>query len=231
MAILGISFEKIIKPNVRILTPPIFLVIALVLLGIFVVKSGLERIYAQLNELEDVNKTLAILQEKVDVLREIQGIVLSQADISVISLPEKNPSLLMLTQLNNLAQEKDVTITDKSIQVAESDSSGIVSMQLRLELEGEFTNILSFIRDIQKVAPLSTVEEIDIEKIINEITSNVSLSVYWGDFPTRIPPITEPIKTLTAKEEVLLDQLGNLTRPELTDLKASQPIIRDNPFR
>ena len=231
MAILGISFEKIIKPNVRILTPPIFLVIALVLLGIFVVKSGLERIYAQLNELEDVNKTLAILQEKVDVLREIQGIVLSQADISVISLPEKNPSLLMLTQLNNLAQANVVSIINKSIQVAQSDSSGIVSMQLRLELEGEFTNILSFIRDIQKVAPLSTVEEIDIEKIINEITSNVSLSVYWGDFPTRIPPITEPIKTLTAKEEVLLDQLGNLTRPELTDLKASQPIIRDNPFR
>jgi len=130
-----------------------------------------------------------------------------------------------------LAQEKEVAIIDKSIQVAESDSSGIVSMQLSLELEGEFTNILSFIQDIQKVAPLSTVEEIHIEKIINEITSNVSLSVFWGDFPTRIPPITEPIKTLTAKEEVLLDQLGNLTRPELTDLSATEPIIRDNPFR
>jgi len=84
MAILGISFEKIIKPNVRILMPPIFLVIALAFLGIFVVKNGLERIYAQLNKLEDVEKTLGILQEKVDILREIQGIVLSQADINLI---------------------------------------------------------------------------------------------------------------------------------------------------
>lgn len=231
MAILGISFERIIKPNVRILTPPILLAIVLVFLGIFVVKNGLERIYAQLNKLEEVDKTLVILQEKVDILREIQGVVLNQADISVISLPEKNPSLLMLTQLNNLVQEKEVTIINKSIQVAQSDSSGIFSMLIRLELEGEFTNILSFIQDIEKVAPLSTVEETDFEKIINGVTSNVSLSVYWGDFPTKIPAITEPIKTLTASEGILLDQLANLIRPELTNLKASQPISRDNPFR
>lgn len=231
MVILGISVENVLKPNIRIMAPPIFLAVALVICSVIVFKNGLASIYSQLKKLEDVDKTLAILQEKVDVLREIQGIVLSQADISVVSLPNRNPSLVMLGQLGNLATQKEVVIVNKSTQTSTSGLSGLSSMQIRLNIEGQFTNLLSFASDVGKIAPLSTVEEIDIAKSANGVNSSITMAVYWGDFPTKIPAITEPIKTLTATENDLLDQLSNLTRPVLTDLKASEPISRDNPFR
>lgn len=231
MVILGISVERVLKPNIRIMTPPIFLAVVLVICSVIVFKNGLASIYSQLKKLEDVDKTLAILQEKVDVLREIQGIVLSQADISVVSLPNRNPSLIMLSQLRNLANQKEVVIVNKSSQTATSGLTELFSMQIKLNIEGQFTNLLSFANDIGKIAPLSTLEEVDIAKSAAGINSSISMSVYWGDFPTKIPAITEPIKTLTSTENDLLDQLANLTRPDLTDLQASEPSSRDNPFR
>lgn len=231
MVILGISVERVIKPNIRIMAPPIFMAVVLVICGVIVFKNGLASIYSNLKKLEDVDKTLAILQERVDVLREIQGIVLSQADISVVSLPNRNPSLIMLSQLGNLATQKEVVIVNKSTQTATSGLTELFSMQIRLNIEGQFTNLLSFANDIDKIAPLSTLEEVDIAKSAEGVNSSISMSVYWGDFPTKIPAITEPIKTLTATENDLLDQLANLTRPDLTDLQASEPASRDNPFR
>ena len=231
MVILGLSVERVLKPNIRIMAPPIFLAVVLVICGVIVFKNGLAAMYSQLKKLEDVDKTLAILQEKVDILREIQGIVLSQADISVVSLPNRNPSLIMLSQLGNLANQKEVVIVNKSTQGATSGLTGLFSMQIRLNVEGQFTNLLSFASDIGKIAPLSTVDEVDIATSGEGVNSSLSLSIYWGDFPTKIPAITEPIKTLTTSEEDLLDQLANLTRPELTDLGATLPVSRENPFR
>jgi Tfp pilus assembly protein PilO len=231
MSIFEFSFKHSLKPNLRILVIPVLMAIIIIFLGVFVVKNGMERITNKLEELDNFEATVITLQEKVNILREIEGIVLNQADITVVTIPDKNPTLIMLSQIETQASEKTVDILNKTTQSQMSGSEGLISARVNLNLTGDLTNILDFLLNLDDLAPISTIDEVDLANSGDLAASNLTMSVFWGDFPTRIPPITEPIKTLTAQEENLVNQLAKLKRPELIELKPEAPTIRENPFR
>ena len=231
MSIFEFSFKHSLKPNLRILVIPVLMAIIIIFLGVFVIKNGMERITNKLEELDNLEATVITLQEKVDILREIEGIVLNQADITVVTIPDKNPTLIMLSQLETQASEKTVDILNKTTQSQMSGSEGLISARVNLNMTGDLTSILDFLLYLDDLAPISTIDEVDLAKSGDLTASNLTMSVFWGDFPTRIPPITEPIKTLTAQEENLVNQLAKLKRPELIELKPEVPTIRENPFR
>jgi len=231
MIILGVSLEHYLKPNLRILITPLLLALIILFLGFFIVKNGMERITFKLEELENLESTVVTLQEKVDILREIEGIILSHADTTVVAIPEKNSTLVMLTHLTSVSEEKSVQIINKRTQSQQIGEEGLVSAKININTTSDFNSILDYLMNLEDMAPLSTIDEVDLSKN-GEITSgNLALSVYWGDFPTRIPPITEPIKTLTAEEEDLIKLLAKLKRPDFIELAPSTPTIRENPFR
>ena len=117
MTILGVSFEHFLRPNLRILITPLLLAIIILFLGIFIVKNGMERITIKLEELDNLESTVITLQEKVDILREIEGIILSHADTSVVAVPQDNSTLIMLTHLSSVANEKSVQIINKKTTI------------------------------------------------------------------------------------------------------------------
>lgn len=232
MDIFGISVKGTIKPNIRILATPVLMALVLVFLTVFIFKNGISRMLDEIKNLEDARKTETILQEKVNILRRIEGVVLSQADISAMAIPERVPSMLMLVQINKLAEKYSINLSSKETQIQSRGDVDLPSMRISLTAEGELTGIVNFLKEIDTLAPISTLDEIEYNQDEGgKINTTISLSIFWGDFPTKIPPITEPIKTLSIKEEKLLEQLADLQKPELIDLKASEPTTRESPFR
>jgi len=231
MAILGVSFEHFLKPNLRILITPLLLAIIILFLGFFIIKNGMVRITTKLEELDNLESTVITLQEKVDILREIEGIILSHADTTVIAIPEKNSTLVMLTHLSSVANEKSVQIINKKTQSQQIGEEGLVSAKININITSDFNSILDYLMNLDDLAPLSTIDEVDTSKSGEVMSGNLALSVYWGDFPTRIPAITEPIKTLTAEEEDLINLLAKLKRPDFIDMAPTAPTNRENPFR
>ena len=231
MEIFGISIKATIKPNLRVLVLPSMLLIILVTLTAIVFKNGITRISAQLNNLQDSKKTENILQEKVDVLRRIQGAVLNQADITALAIPEKNPGVLMLSQINQKAESLGLTVVDRKTGSLPKPIADMSSMKLIFALEGELPTMVDLAKDIKELAPLSTINVVRINKERGILSMKVDMEVYWGDFPTLLPPLTEPIKTLSQNEEMMVNNLGKLEKPAFIELEASAPQPRENPFR
>ena len=231
MTILGVSFEHFLRPNLRILITPLLLAIIILFLGIFIVKNGMERITIKLEELDNLESTVITLQEKVDILREIEGIILSHADTSVVAVPQDNSTLIMLTHLSSVANEKLVQIINKKTQSQQIGEEGLASAKININTTSDFNSILDYLMNLDDLAPLSTIDEVDMSKNGENTSGNLALSVYWGDFPTRIPAITEPIINLTAEEEDLINRLAKLKRPDFIELVPTAPTNRENPFR
>lgn len=231
MEIFGISIKATIKPNLRVLILPSMLLAILVILTTIVFKNGITRISAQLKNLEDSKKTENILQEKVAVLRRIEGVVLNQADITALAIPEKNPGVLMLSQISQKAESSGLTVVDKKTSSIPKPIAGMSSMKLIVILEGELSTMVNLAKDIKELAPLSTINVVRVNKERKILSMEVDMAVYWGDFPTLLPPLTEPIKTLSQNEEMMVSDLGKLEKPAFVELEASAPVARENPFR
>ncbi|MFV1917393.1 MAG: hypothetical protein ACC618_02865, partial [Patescibacteria group bacterium] len=199
MTIFGISIKGTLAPNIRILIVPAVVVSTMVVLVIVAFHQGFSRISSQLKELEEAKKIESVLQEKVDLLRQLEGEVLSQADISLIAMPEKNPSILTFSQLTSLATEKGLEITERKARPKFQEKSALSTMRISYSFEGNIDQIVDFLQAIKTYAPVTTVGKVDIE-LKEVLTGEVSLTVYWGDFPKELPALTEPIKNLDTKE-------------------------------
>ena len=231
MEIFGISIKATIKPNLRVLILPSMLLAILVILTTIVFKNGITRISAQFRNLEDSKKTENILQEKVNVLRRIEGVLLNQADITALAIPEKNPGVLMLSQISQKAESLGLIVADRKTVSSPRPIAGMSSMKLVVVLEGELPTMINLAKEIKELAPLSTINVVRINEEGKTLSMEVDMAVYWGDFPTLLPPLTEPIKTLSQNEEMMVSDLGKLEKPAFVELEASAPQPRENPFR
>lgn len=231
MEIFGISIKATIKPNFRVLVLPAVLIVILAILTVVVFKNGVTRISAQIKSLEESKKTENVLQEKVDVLRRIEGVVLGQADITALALPEKNPSLLMMHQISQEAERTGLVVLDRKTSSVPKPIGDMFSMTLVITIDGGLPEMVNMAKSIKQLAPLSSVNLLKLRKEGGKLVMEVDLSVFWGDFPTLLPPLTEPIKTLTQNEEAKVAELAKLEKPVFVTLEASDPVVRENPFR
>lgn len=231
MEVFGISIKGTIKPNIRVLVIPTFLIGMLIILTLVVFKNGFTRISFQLKKLKEAERTENMLKQKVDVLENLKGVVLDKAEVSVIALPEKNPTMFMFAQLRNSADKYLLTILDREARGMYSPEGDLSKMELRFRVRGDHSNIIDFLREIKDLAPLSTVEEVSISIKGNLSEAEVTLFVYWGDFPEKIPPLTEPVRALTEQEEEAYQKIAKLTKPEFIELNPVEKTDRENPFR
>lgn len=231
MEIFGLSIKATLKPNLRVLIIPSLLIVILVVLSAVVFKNGFERISGQMDSLEESKKIENILEDKVEVLRRIEGVVLNQADISALAIPENNPGVLMLSQVSQKAESSGLIVSDGKTVGSPKAQDDMSTMNLLITLEGELKETVTLAKEISGLAPLSTINIVRFTKESGALAMELDLSVYWGDFPTLLPPLTEPIKTLSQNEAVMIADLGILKKPVLVELEASSPTTREDPFR
>lgn len=230
MEIFGISVKGVIKPNVRVLFFPAVLVSFLLIISLVVFKNGVTNISSQLKQLKAARKTEGTLQEKVNLLQQMGGAFLSQSDLAVIALPENNPALTMLVQLSTLAEKHDLTITQKEVARPLEAQAGMSKATVSVKTGGELYQLTDFIKEIRRLAPVSTLDEIQIDSQSGLLTANAEVTVYFSKFPEKLPPLTEPIKVLTNEEELIFKEISGLTKPEYVELSPSEPGFRENPF-
>lgn len=230
MEFFGISIKGTLRPNIRVLALPLFLISLLFILALVVFKNGFTRISSQIKELQQARVKENILQEKVDRLQQVREVVLSQADLTVVALPKKNPAILMFVQLNSSAAEQSLILLGKEAKSLVETGTDLSRMEIKFETEGEISQIISFLKNIKTFAPLSTIEQVQMESEGGLLTVEVRLWVYWAGFPEKLPPLTQPIRTLTEQEEQVYAIISELTKPEFVELAPSGPSEREDPF-
>lgn len=229
-SIFGILKERLFGPNVRVLAFPVLIIAALIILILFVVKTGYARVSLRLEDLQAAQKDEAVLEQKLEILQEIERGILAQTDVSLIAMPDKNPALWVIGQLKGTAQANSVFLHDNKLRSGSKDETGLTKIALETTGEGGLGQIFGFLRAIDSLAPVFTIERVRIEENKGIVSANLKLFLYWADLPTRLPPLTDPIKRLTAQEEEIFAKIAKLKRPSFTVLKPSQPSIRESPF-
>lgn len=221
--------KSFLGPNINAIGFPFLYLAASVLLFSLVMKIGVTKISEQRKTISESTATQGVLQQKESFLREVETEVSDFVDASANAIPEKNPALTMIAQLKNLAVVQGLTLTSFKVG-SDSLTSGVSSVEVTFGVDGTTTNVLSFIQALSTAAPISSIEKAKVNTVGGIASANVSLKVYFAEYPTKLPALTEPISTLSAEERTLLDTLSALTLPSFTKLNPQEPGIRGNPF-
>lgn len=217
-------------PNVEVMMVPIILITVLIILSVLVVKIGISKVNSQREKLAAAQRNETIFKQKQEVLQEIQGEVLSLADLSASAVPNKNPALAVISQLKNLASSRSVELSNLQVGSKGGAEEGMSRVEIGFDVEGDFSSVLDFLQDTSKIAPISQIEKIKISQAVGATRASTTLVSFWAPFPEKLPPLTEPAKDLSAEELGLIRRLSELTPPTFLEMTPSAPSARADPF-
>jgi len=230
MAIIRKSGKSLMPPNIEVMVVPIILITVLIILSILVVKIGISKINSQREKLTVAQRDEAIFKQKQEILQEVQGEVLSLADLSASAVPNKNPALAVISQLKNLASSRSVVLSNLQVGSKSGAEKGISKVDISFDVDGDFSSVLDFLQDTSKIAPISQIEKIEINQTVGATHANTTMISFWAPFPKKLPPLTEAAKDLSAEELSLIRSLSELTPPVFLEIAPSVPSARADPF-
>lgn len=222
----------VLSPNLKVLFLPIIFFIGVVALLMYSISFGYGLITKKLTETNSSNSQIAVLEEKVVVLREIKDGVLEAADVSVTALPEKNATLSLLSQMKLLAEEKQIILAGVKLSNIGSAQNDITKMDIVATIESiDPQQIVGFFTSLSDISPVSTLGEITLDKSTSGtyITSFTS-STYWSSLPQFLPKLTEPINKFTPEELLTIDILKQKKTSQFAVLTPVDPSERPSPF-
>ncbi len=230
MALVDSKNKAFIPQKMRAMLLSLVLLLTMVVLATIVFKVGIARIGTQRAELQKATKNETILAQKQQVLQTLENSILSYADTVIIAMPDKNPSLIALSQIKILAERNTVSLGNIKIGSRVKDKSGTFKTTILFEVEGTLFQVLDYLISTKSFAPLSVIDRVDIAQAGGVIRASVSMSVFWVPLPTKLPAISEPVRELSANETNLITELSSLEQPLFSQLLPAAPSARIDPF-
>lgn len=230
MAIIRKSGKSLLPPNVEVMVVPIILITVLIILSILAAKIGISKVNSQREKLAAAQRNETIFKQKQEILQEVQGEVLSLADLSTSAVPNKNPVLAVISQLKILASSRSVVLSNLQAGSKSGTEKGMSKVDIGFDVDGDFSSVLGFLQDTNKIAPISQIEKIEINQTVGVTRASTTLVSFWAPFPKKLPPLTEPAKDLSAEELSLIRSLSELTPPAFLEIIPSAPSARADPF-
>ena len=230
MAIIKKSGKSLVPRNIEVMVIPFVLITVLIVLSILVAKIGISKVNSQREKLAVAQKDETIFKQKQEILQEVQGEVLSLADLSASAVPNKNPVLAVISQLKNLASSRSVVLSNLQVGSKSGTEKGMSKVDIGFDVDGDFSSVLDFLQDTGKIAPISQIEKIEINQAVGVTRANTTLVSFWAPFPKKLPPLTEPAKDLSVEELSLIRSLSELTPPAFLEMTPSAPSAREDPF-
>jgi Tfp pilus assembly protein PilO len=222
---------KNIPENIKLMlrsTLPLFVVI---ILFVMVAKFGFGKISGLRQEIARSQKDSVILSQKLDLLRTVAETVSTGSQVAIVTLPATNPSLTVSSQLKNLAFQNSVVITNLKSGSEVQDPSGLSRVNVSFDVIGGRTQIIGFIKSIEKIAPITMVDKIKLTESSAETRANVSVKSFWAPLPTKLPALTDQISDLTPDELNTLNEISKFIQPTFTEVPASETEGKADPFK
>jgi len=217
---------KDLKPAVV----PLLSLAGLIILALFSFNFMSQKVSAQKARLSSTKRNESILIEKRRVLAEFDAISTEEISALTSVLPDKNASLIMLSQIKRIARDLGLSFSNLNINPAAKTKGDIYTSQMKFDVDGNITSLIGFIKILQDYAPVKTIDTVRFINSGGLVRGEIALAVYSSPFPKKIPAITEAIKGLSTSEFELLTELSNMTLPAFTELIPESPGARTNPF-
>jgi len=221
-----------ITVNSKILAWPILLLIGLILLFVFVLQVGVRQVFVLKDKTEKSKEEEAVLGKKLDVLSTLEESALPLADLSLVALPETNPSLVIISQLKSLALEKGVNVVsiEQAAPIVGVEGQEVTYLMVQFNINGEIIPILEYLKALKTSVPLITLGDVQIVSEIGLNRAKVGLVGNFSALPATLPALTSPLNELTAEEKDILAKLSSYKLPVFSEVPPSGPYERADLF-
>lgn len=205
--------------------------LVIVILLFFVVgKFGIAQITGLRSKISAAKKTESVLSQKYNVLKSVAVVAASGSNQTLAALPKDNPAVMLQSQVKSIAAS-NLLVIDSLKSIGVSSTSDLSSVTTTIELNGPKEAIIAFIRAMDTIAPITTVDKVSFSETGASVKAEIGLRTYYAPLPKTIPTVTQPVVDLTASEKALLTQISSLTQPTFSDiLVATQSALNPNPF-
>lgn len=204
------------------------LLISIVLFFV-VLKFGVGRVMELRGEIAQANINKNILTQKLNTLQSFGTNLSATTEASSLALPDKNPALIVLSQLKILAVQNLVSIAGIKTGSSITPNMDISSANISFDAVGPPAAIFSFLNGVHKIAPITIISGVRMSQTGQIATASITVSSFWSPLPTQIPAVDEPINTLTPDEQSILGSVSTLISPQFAGLQPAQG-GRANPF-
>jgi hypothetical protein len=224
--------RKISLPwRLQFLLVPVVVLAGVSVLFLISFKTGISRVTSLRTLLKETAQKENILKQKKEVLLSLGSEIPLQAKKIAAVFPDKNSSLLMLSQLKLEAIEEGLAFSSFKVGAEVKEKTSFSRVNIAFTVEGEVGNLISFLDSLKQVAPFSLIDRLDLRLSGTLATADVQLSTYWAPFPEKLEALTEAVKGLTPEERETLLSVLDFKLPVFIQLSPSVPGERDDPFR
>lgn len=210
---------------------PVVIIWILVLITLVFGKPILGRIGVLRAEIASAESEVEKLSDKLTTLQEISAIIIPYSERAVVALPHINSGYLVLAQIRSEAAELEVSLNNISLNSTDQSMEDLDEIDVSFEAAGNLESVSTFVENLSFLLPVMNFKSVEIEERQGYVEAGVSLVSYWSPFPKELPPVTEPVSSLSSQEIKILNNLSVYNEPELgQSLSPVGGYIREDPF-
>ena len=133
--------------------------------------------------------------------------------------------MIVFSQLKSLASKDGLVLSKLVSKNSGTGVSDLIFTSTTFEATGDESLITTFLKDIETMAPITLVNNINSSLNNGIATSNIVTNTYWAPYPKIISTITEPVTDMTSVEKETLTKTQELTSPTFSQIT---PSVGDN---
>lgn len=222
--------SKIVPPNVKVMFLPTIYIIILLVVSVFAVKTGVDRINKQNKELKKVRMVENTLMEKEAELRSSSSVNPPLVTPATMALPDSNPALMIISNMKTLAALHAVSVNDLKVSGGASATAKVGGISIIFAVNGPVEEALNFMKETNNYLPLMRADRLEVRVTDENADISVNARSNYSAYPEKLPPITEPIDKITQEEYAVLNELTQKQTPAFFELTPSGPVNRPDPF-
>ena len=193
----------------------LFFVLVLLLPSFSLIPSLRSEIQVKADELKD----LKIKSSRLNSLIANQNTLKSNLKLVDIAIPSKDNVPTLMTQIQRISTDSGVTLKALQFGAASLNTPSVTSGKLDKSIkrvflqaiaEGPYSNLLSFLRNIETASRIITVDTVSFEanKEDSSVSSNLGLMAYYVEDPPADPSFSldlgsEELKSVLVKVKTL----------------------------
>lgn len=226
------TLKELPSGDIRSILAALWPLILIIFLSFFLARFVFSKITEQRGVLVSTTRTENILNEKLSILNSVQADAREAATLAAYAIPGTNSAPAVLSQLKSLSSENSVILADIKIGAEAKGKNDLSQVKMQFDLDGAFPQIISFLNSLSESLPLIQAESVDISLSASGVRATVTLVHLFKPFPEKLPPLTEPIKDITATEREILIKLVEFRQPPFVEVvPQAEPITREDPFQ
>jgi hypothetical protein len=219
MSLLENPPRSILGVNLKVVVAPIVFLLALVLLTVFVIKTGFTQVTRVREKLVESKRQQVVLTTKLETLQNGQEAFEQFSDLSVVVTPEKSPAAIVSSSLKSLAAELGVTITGMNLKTQEIPDSKLLRLASEISVKGELKQLLIFLIGLHYSLPISRIVEVTVNEEGDLATADLIRSSFYSPFPETLPTLTSPISDLSDEEKEQLNFFAKYRQPDFSQVE------------